>query len=149
MGAVVLPVNAFPPVPYSRLAKSTSQIGADVTGYTTDPPKYLRLANQLRHAIQAGRYRDGDLLPSEPQLAREHGMSRPTVVRALELLRRDGLIESQQGRGTFVRTPLAASGDPGAEVERLREWLTEHHPQHMTADANPVDVAILLLGSGS
>lgn len=118
-----------------------------MSGYDTGQPKYVRLANQLRHHIESGRYADGDLLPSEPQLAREHGMSRPTVVRALELLRRDGLIESRQGRGTFVRRP-GPGVDAAAELQRLRTWLADRYPQHMSEDRSPVDVAIALLEDG-
>lgn len=111
--------------------------------YEADQPKYRKLASILRERIEGGEYADGAALPSEPQLAREHGMSRPTVVRALDLLRRDGLIVSEQGRGTFVRRPAGA--DPVAELQRLADWLAERFPQHMTVEANPVDVAIALL----
>ncbi|MET8111196.1 GntR family transcriptional regulator [Streptomyces prasinus] len=71
--------------------------------YRSDQPKYLRLAEALRSRIAEGAYRPGQTIPSEPQLAAEHGVSRPTVVRALELLKRDGWIESRQGYGTVVR----------------------------------------------
>lgn len=42
-------------------------------------------------------------MPSENQLVQAFGMSRQTVVRALELLRRDGWLESRQGYATIVR----------------------------------------------
>ncbi|MBA2945232.1 GntR family transcriptional regulator [Streptomyces himalayensis] len=45
----------------------------------------------------------GTRVPSENQLVQAFGMSRPTVVRALELLKRDGWLESRQGYGTIVR----------------------------------------------
>ncbi|MGW8630594.1 GntR family transcriptional regulator [Streptomyces sp. NPDC055793] len=70
--------------------------------YEAAQPKYLRLAETLRARIVQGAYRPGQTIPSEPQLAAEHGMSRPTVVRALDLLKRDGWIESRQGYGTVV-----------------------------------------------
>ncbi|NUQ95789.1 MAG: winged helix-turn-helix transcriptional regulator [Streptomyces sp.] len=120
-----------------------------MSAYETEQSKYRRLARHLRTQIEAGTYAEGDMLPSEPQLAREHGMSRPTVVRALDLLRRDGLVVSEQGRGTFVR---ATAPDPGpaavVEMERLRAWLTARHPDRMTPEASPVDVAISLLEQG-
>jgi DNA-binding GntR family transcriptional regulator len=47
-------------------------------------------------------------------------------VRALELLRRDGLIEQVQGRGTFVRR--RTTPDPSSELERLGAWLSTHNP---------------------
>ncbi|MGW5673955.1 GntR family transcriptional regulator [Streptomyces sp. NPDC003860] len=75
--------------------------------YRAEQPKYVRLAETLRTSIANGTYAPGEKIPSEPQLAAEHGMSRPTVVRALELLKRDGWLESRQGYGTVVR-PRAA-----------------------------------------
>ncbi|WMI34725.1 helix-turn-helix DNA binding domain protein [Streptomyces phage Marav] len=78
--------------------------------YAASQPKYLRVAEALRKSIAQGAYRPGQTIPSEPQLAAEHGVSRPTVVRALELLKRDGWIESRQGYGTVVRDRSAGQG---------------------------------------
>jgi GntR family transcriptional regulator len=70
------------------------------------PPKYLRVLNTLRERIEAGAYAPGASLPSESQLGAEFGVSRPTVLRALAILRQDGWIESRQGIGHFVRGRL-------------------------------------------
>jgi GntR family transcriptional regulator len=69
-------------------------------------PKYVRVLNELRERIEAGRYGPGAALPSENQMSAEFGVSRPTVLKALGILRQDGWIESQQGRGHFVRGRL-------------------------------------------
>lgn len=71
--------------------------------YEVTAPKYVRLAQTLLGRIKDGTYPPGTLLPSENQLVQAFGMSRPTVVRALELLKRDGWLESRQGYGTIVR----------------------------------------------
>jgi GntR family transcriptional regulator len=63
----------------------------------------VRLAQTLQGRIEDGTYPPGSLVPSENQLVQAFGMSRPTVVRALELLKRDGWLESRQGFGTIVR----------------------------------------------
>ncbi|WP_208761980.1 GntR family transcriptional regulator [Microbispora hainanensis] len=64
----------------------------------------------LQRRIEAGDYPPGTLLPSENQLINEFGISRPTVVAALRVLREQGWIESQQGKGRFVRgRPALAS----------------------------------------
>ncbi|MEV4891511.1 GntR family transcriptional regulator [Nonomuraea sp. NPDC055795] len=79
------------------------------------PPKYAQLVQTLKRRIESGDYLPGSLLPSEHQLIQEFGVSRPTVVAALRVLREDGWIESQQGKGRFVR------GRPAmASVERSR-----------------------------
>ncbi|MBQ0983071.1 GntR family transcriptional regulator [Streptomyces sp. F63] len=71
--------------------------------YEVAAPKYVRLAQTLQGRIEDGTYPPGTLVPSENQLVQAFGMSRPTVVRALDLLKRDGWLESRQGYGTIVR----------------------------------------------
>lgn len=71
--------------------------------YEVAAPKYVRLAQTIQRRIEDGTYPPGSLVPSENQLVQAFGMSRPTVVRALELLKRDGWLESRQGYGTIVR----------------------------------------------
>jgi GntR family transcriptional regulator len=63
------------------------------------------VADALRRAIANSTYKPGDQLPSENQLAAQHGASRQTVRRALRELRLRGLITSHQGKGAFVRVP--------------------------------------------
>ncbi|MGX9887419.1 GntR family transcriptional regulator [Streptomyces sp. NPDC002276] len=76
--------------------------------YDVEAPKYVRLAQTLQGRIEDGTYAPGTRVPSENQLVQAFGMSRPTVVRALELLKRDGWLESRQGYGTIVRGRPAA-----------------------------------------
>lgn len=68
-------------------------------------PLYLDLAGELRDGIVSSRYKPGDLLPSEAQLCRDYGVSRGTVVKALEVLHHEGLAQRRQGVGTFVSRP--------------------------------------------
>jgi len=64
--------------------------------------RYLDLAETLRGRLAAGQHAAGGALPSEAQLGREYDVSRVTVRRALEQLRREGLVTSRQGAGWFV-----------------------------------------------
>jgi GntR family transcriptional regulator len=63
------------------------------------------VADAVRRAISDKTYKPGDRLPSENQLAEQHGTSRQTIRRALRELRLRGLIEAHQGKGAFVRIP--------------------------------------------
>lgn len=65
---------------------------------------YLQVAQRVRQDIEAGRYRPGDSLPSESQLSQHYGVSRQTVRQAIAALKSEGLVEAEQGRGTFVRS---------------------------------------------
>lgn len=66
-------------------------------------PLYQQLAEQLRLRMACGDLAPGARLPSEPELARTHGIGRPTVRQATELLVQRGLIERRRGSGTYVR----------------------------------------------
>lgn len=64
----------------------------------------------MRSRVEAGVFGAGQVLPSEAALSREFGTSRVTIRKALELLREDNLISSQQGAGWFVAVdPLRQS----------------------------------------
>jgi GntR family transcriptional regulator len=66
-------------------------------------PLYRQLAELLSAEVRAGRLNPGDRVPSEPELSRSHGIGRPTVRQATDLLVQQGLIERKRGAGTFVR----------------------------------------------
>lgn len=59
--------------------------------------------SQLLHSIQTGERGPGDKLPSENELSEQYGVSRNTVRSALDRLATIGLVETFQGKGTFVR----------------------------------------------
>jgi GntR family transcriptional regulator len=73
-------------------------------------PLYQQLYQLLRNKISSGQWRPGDLLPSEAELRRKYQVSRATVRQALDELVSDGLIERQQGKGTFVAPPTVEQG---------------------------------------
>jgi DNA-binding GntR family transcriptional regulator len=74
------------------------------------PPKYAQVISELQRRIESGQYPPGSLMPSENQLSEEFKIARPTVVRALRVLRQEGWIETQQGKGSFVRGRPALAG---------------------------------------
>jgi len=88
--------------------------------YEYTPPKYAQVIEELQRRIDSGEYPPGSLLPSEHQLSAEFAIARPTVVRALRVLRDNGWIETQQGKGSFVR------GRPAlAEISQARRGQAE------------------------
>src|SRR5580693_179493 len=92
--------------------------------YEYTPPKYAQLISELQRRMESGEYPPGSLLPSEHQLSAEFAIARPTVVRALRVLRQEGWIETQQGKGSFVRGRPAlagAQGQPHGQVELDRD----------------------------
>ena len=76
---------------------------------TSHLPKYFQVAAQLRHKISVGEFRQDDQLPTEERLMQTFGVSRGTVRKALGVLLSEGLVESRQGLGTFVKTAVHTS----------------------------------------
>ena len=67
---------------------------------------YERLYNHVLDDIRQGTLRSGDRVPSEKELAQAHGVSRITSMRALQNLKRAGLVERIRGKGTYVARDL-------------------------------------------
>lgn len=69
-------------------------------------PSYQRVFESLKQRIRSGDFGCLEMLPPEPKLMEEYEVSRGTLRRALDELRRLGLIDPQPGRGTLViKTP--------------------------------------------
>jgi DNA-binding GntR family transcriptional regulator len=66
-------------------------------------PKYHEIADELRERILAGSLGPGQVVPSEAELVAAYAVSRSTVRLALGRLIDEGLLVTEQGRGTFVR----------------------------------------------
>ncbi len=86
-------------------------------------PLYFQLYLKLRDGLAAGRHPPGVAIPSEPELARLHGVSRVTVRRTLEHLARDGLVERRHGAGTFP-TSMPSRNDGPSVAGRLDALLS-------------------------
>ncbi|MDX2100919.1 MAG: GntR family transcriptional regulator [Alphaproteobacteria bacterium] len=68
-------------------------------------PMYQRVKDALTQRLAEGEWSRAEPLPSETVLAAEYGVAIGTVRKALEGLVAEGLLERQQGRGTFLRRP--------------------------------------------
>src|SRR5215470_14414728 len=68
-------------------------------------PLYRRVQDELAARLADGRLPRGAQLPTERELCQELAVSRVTVRKALAALREAGVLESFQGRGTFVAAP--------------------------------------------
>jgi GntR family transcriptional regulator len=86
-----------------RLAKSSRQSGI---------PLYVQLATTLRRRIEIGHWPSGSKISTIEELQEEFQVARVTVRQAMDLLQSEGLVQRQQGKGTFV---LDGLGD--------RRWL--------------------------
>lgn len=64
--------------------------------------RYKQVAELLRDAIKRGEYPAGTTLPSQPELAREYDLNQSSISRAMAMLRAEGLIRTEHGKGSVV-----------------------------------------------
>ncbi|MEO5701583.1 MAG: FadR/GntR family transcriptional regulator [Casimicrobiaceae bacterium] len=79
---------------------------------------YRQIAEQIRSLIRSGEFRPGGRLPPERDLARQLGVSRPSVREALIALEVEGLVEVRIGSGIYVM----------GEVRERREGVEDQQP---------------------
>lgn len=75
-------------------------------------PRYRSLMGAIERAIEDGKLRPGDRLPTHRELAYQLGLSVQTVSRAYTRLVEAGHIVGEVGRGSFVRNPASESALP-------------------------------------
>lgn len=78
---------------------------------------YEQVAGEIRRAIAEGEAKPGERLPPAKDLAAVLGVNTNTVLRALRVLRDQGLLEFRRGRGISV----AGTPERGAVVARAKE----------------------------
>lgn len=66
-------------------------------------PVYLQIVQQVKDAAASGNLRPGDALPSVRALAEELRINRNTAARAYTELEAEGVIETRQGAGCFLK----------------------------------------------
>src|SRR5512142_2303763 len=105
--------------------------------------KYQAVADALRTRITSGELPPASPLPSETELMRDHGISRPTARAAIAALRAEGLITVLHGKGAFVRADRAraaytfhrsATGPSGTFADAPQtDWQTTDASTYRTA----------------
>ena len=82
---------------------------------------YVRIADELREELAAGRYPVGESFPSIGDLAERFSAAKMTVDRAVEVLRGEGYLESKQGSRTVVLALPDAPADQEADGQGRSE----------------------------
>lgn len=80
-----------------------------MSGHSLDPnspvPRYYQIYSVYLSMIECGELAAGQSLPPERRIAEQFGVARQTVVKAINLLEREGRIAKQQGRGNIILEP--------------------------------------------
>lgn len=116
---------------------------------------YEGVAEQIQRLISEGRFKTGDKLPPERELAEAFGVSRTSVRDAIRVLALMGLVEPRQGDGTVVRdltpdslvNPLASllvrNGKQLAELLDVRKMIEPPLAARAAERAAPEEIAKL------
>ena len=78
-----------------------------MTEFARVPQLSTRIATHLQTRIEAETWPPGTRLPTEAQMMQEFGVSRAVIREAIAQLRNEGLVETRQGAGAFVREASA------------------------------------------
>jgi DNA-binding transcriptional regulator YhcF (GntR family) len=106
--------------------------------HDSDVPLNVQLAWRLRALILTGRLKAGDALPSLRRVAGWAGVNVNTIRSVYESLEAQGLILSQQGRGTFVAERIVPEPDlESIALDALRRG--------QDSGQDPKDVAIVVM----
>ena len=99
--------------------EASAGTGLALTSVDRGDPTYLheQVAAEIRRAIADGEAKPGERIPQAKDLAAVLGVNTNTVLRALRLLREEGLVEVGRGRAITV----AGTPERGALVAKMKE----------------------------
>ncbi len=98
-------------------------------------PIYLQVVDRIKEMIANGRLKPGDQLPTVRALALELRVNFNTVARAYRILDENGIISTQQGRGTYI-----LEMPPPEVTEGIRQQSIEALTQRYLADVNRLGI---------
>jgi GntR family transcriptional regulator len=92
-------------------------------------PIYLQIVNQVKSMVASGIIKPGSQLPTVREVAADLRINFNTAARAYRLLHEEGVISTQQGRGTYVLEAPPPAEAKRAKRERLQtmveNWFSE------------------------
>ena len=106
-------------------------------------PLYIQLKNEIVKAIRAGEFKVGDRMMTERELAQTLNVSRKTVSHAYNLLEKDKIILSHQGKGTYIADSLTGwqAYNDKEDVIKFIDLSIESALEHEMSLAEFIDIA--------
>jgi GntR family transcriptional regulator len=99
----------------------------DVINRANKLPLHQQLYDLLRAKIRSGEWKEAQIIPSEPELIHQYGVSRIVIRQVLNRLVSEGLIYRQQGRGSFVSERTLEEG-----LSRIISFTEDMHQRGLT-----------------
>ncbi len=98
-------------------------------------PKYLQLKRELLSWLHSGRFKPGEQMPSENELADRFQLSRQTVRQTFGELEREGWLHRIQGKGTFVSSPRVRQDADIQTIGMLTTYISDYIFPHIVRGA--------------
>jgi len=86
-------------------------------------PIYMQLVDRIKQMVSSGQLQPGQQLPTMRQLAADLRINYNTVGRAYMILDQEGVISTQQGRGTFIASRLSEDQIQKLRIDKLRSMI--------------------------
>jgi GntR family transcriptional regulator/MocR family aminotransferase len=101
-------------------------------------PAFHWIRNSLRAEVLSGRISPRSKIPASRELARQYGLSRGTILAALDELQSEGYLETRKGSGTYVTGTLPEHLLPAQPPEAHQETTAGRKDRHLSAFATRV-----------
>ena len=88
-------------------------------------PIYVQIIDQIKHLVATGVLRPDDQLPTVRQLASDLRVNFNTIARAYRMLDEDGVISTQQGRGTYIPRSSPCSANDWHRLDQGPAYLSD------------------------
>ena len=86
-------------------------------------PIYMQLVDRIKQMVVSGKLQPGQQLPTMRQLATDLRINYNTVGRAYAILDQEGVISTQQGRGTYITSRLNEEQIQKLRLDKLRSMV--------------------------
>lgn len=107
-------------------------------------PKYVAISRAISSAITERELSSGELLPSQKELADSFGVTVMTVRQAIQQLTEQGILTTEQGKGTYVarqpyRLPLGPLSSFAAQIEASGRTLRTEVLGYAAIEVSPIE----------
>ena len=119
------------------LARGEMEIRVD---FESGVPIYMQLVDRIKQMVASGQLQPGQQLPTMRQLAADLRINYNTVGRAYAILDQDGVISTQQGRGTYIASRLNEEQIRRMRLDKLRSMVGQIVQEALVLGYSPQEI---------
>ena len=108
--------------------------------FRSEEPIYLQIIQQIESQVLSKQLKSGDQLPPVRELAQELNVNFNTVARAYRIMDDNGLISTQQGRGTFLLEAPSEETSTNMRYQALNNFTQHYIEQAFQLGFSPQDI---------